>query len=198
MGSSLQYFPFMVYHQLGSPLKVKVMKQYKDTPYEIDQLGNIYRQGKTKPLKPDTTNKGYHRATLCINGITQRIAVHRIVAETYIPNPHNKPHINHIDNNPLNNTVVNLEWCDHSENMLHCHKQGRCSNLLATKAASDKKFEESTEHFKQLLGTNFIKLENRNPRNYVHYLCQECGKALESRTDSPVFKRERITCRYCK
>lgn len=173
------------------------MKQYKDTPYLVDQFGNVFRKGKLNPLKSDLTNKGYLRVSLSIDGIVTRLSVHRMVAETYIDNPLNKPFINHIDNNPLNNQVTNLEWCDQSENMLHCHKQGRCSNIAASLAASAIKFENTTKYFSDLLQENFIKIENENPRNYVHYLCCECGKTLRSRTDSPIFKKEKITCRYC-
>ena len=174
------------------------MKQYKDTPYEVDTLGNVFRKGKLNALKADTSNSGYNRVTLCIDGKTQRISIHRMVAETYIANPLNKPHVNHIDNNPLNNVVSNLEWCSHSENMLHCHKQGRCSNIEASKEASAVKFRDTELKFKALLGNNFIKVENVNPRNYVHYKCSSCGKELKSRTDSPIFKQLNVCCRYCK
>lgn len=49
--------------------------------------------------------------------------VHRLIAETYIPNPDNKPTVNHIDGNKLNNDVNNLEWLSYSENNLHAYKE---------------------------------------------------------------------------
>lgn len=50
--------------------------------------------------------------------------VHRLVAQAFIDNPDEKPEVNHIDSNPLNNTVKNLEWVTHSENMKHANKYG--------------------------------------------------------------------------
>lgn len=68
--------------------------------------------------------KGYCRVKLS-KPIFGRFLVHRIVAETFIPNPNNLSIINHIDNNPSNNNINNLEWCTQSTNLLHAQKQGR-------------------------------------------------------------------------
>ena len=173
------------------------MKQYKDTPYFITEDGSVFRIGKQFPLKPDVSPKGYCRVTLCIDDKTQRFLVHRLVAEVFIPNPNGCGYVNHIDNNPMNNSKDNLEWVTHSQNMIHSHVQGRCSNLLASNKASESKFQESEKVFKALLGSNFVELINENPRNFVVFKCECCGSVQKSRTDSTVFSRSSFTCRSC-
>ena len=54
--------------------------------------------------------------------------VHRLVAMAFIPNPEDKPEVNHIDSVPTNNCVENLEWVTHLENMQHAAGKGRFSN----------------------------------------------------------------------
>lgn len=74
-----------------------------------------------KILKLSDRN-GYKYIQLCKNNEKPFHPVHRIVANNFIPNTHNKPHVNHIDGNPSNNNVSNLEWCTPSENELHSYR----------------------------------------------------------------------------
>lgn len=67
-------------------------------------------------------NHGYHRVNLSVNGVAKKFRVHRLVAQAFIENPLNKPYVNHIDGNKLNNHVSNLEWCTASENEHHSYR----------------------------------------------------------------------------
>lgn len=80
--------------------------------YEVSNTGlirSLFRYKKT--LKYNITVRGYATVELFKNKESKRLLVHRIVANVFIPNPDNLPQINHIDENPLNNSVSNLEWC---------------------------------------------------------------------------------------
>jgi len=74
--------------------------------------------------KNRTTPHVQHTVGLSKNGKRKSYLIHRLVAKTYIPNPENKPDINHKDTNPLNNLVSNLEWCTKLENIQHAIKNG--------------------------------------------------------------------------
>lgn len=71
----------------------------------------------------------FHYFIVCLNwrekGIRNKlVSVHRLVAEAFLPNPQNLPHVNHIDRNRRNNGATNLEWVTHKDNMKHYSKGG--------------------------------------------------------------------------
>jgi hypothetical protein len=77
-----------------------------------------------KFLKLNITNSGYNQTQLFNDNGFKYFSVHRIVAQAYIKNPKNKPQVNHMDGNKLNNLMCNLEWMTASENQQHCSDTG--------------------------------------------------------------------------
>ena len=87
-----------------------------DGLYLVSDEGKIFSVRSNKVLKNQRIHNGYWRIELNINGEYKRYFIHRLVAETFIPNPDNLPCVNHKDENPSNNHVSNLEWCTHKYN----------------------------------------------------------------------------------
>ena len=89
------------------------------TDYLITEEGDVYSRKfrKLKKMKQQTNDDGYKTVDLRNNGIRKIYKVHRLVTETYIPNPDNLPEVNHIDEDKTNNNVSNLEWCSHQYNI---------------------------------------------------------------------------------
>ncbi|MGL5345738.1 MAG: NUMOD4 domain-containing protein [Peptostreptococcaceae bacterium] len=84
-----------------------------------DKLGKRYRL-KGRVLSLTNTSTGYFKVELTdLERKIKSFKVHRLVASSFIENEFNKPFVNHIDGNPKNNNVINLEWCTQSENVKH-------------------------------------------------------------------------------
>lgn len=108
---------------------------WKDVPtlggrYEASENGEI-RNKSTKVIRKARVNRlGYLQMNFSRNDGTKRTVtklVHKLVAETFIPNPNHYPQINHKDGNKQNNAINNLEWCTSSENTRHAHRTGLAS-----------------------------------------------------------------------
>ena len=97
-------------------------KVVDNSNYTICTKGRLLnKKGKEKALQ---NRDGYLKADLYENGERTTKRIHRLVAEAFIPNPENKPEVNHKDGNKHNNSVDNLEWVDKSENMQHAYRTG--------------------------------------------------------------------------
>lgn len=103
-------------------IEYRTIKSFEN--YLIGNNGEVYNKSTqyTKHPTSNHTGKGYLYVDLYKNGIKQRAYIHRLVAEAFIDNPTNKPYVNHIDGDPSNNNVSNLEWCTPLENVEHASK----------------------------------------------------------------------------
>ena len=117
-------------YQLAKTEVFKPIKGYEGL-YEISNHGRVKSLPKIigRRMKPETILKpkmahGYVLVTLCKDAKQFNASVHRLVAEAFIPNPNNKPEVNHIDGCRSNNDISNLEWCTSSENKIHAYRTG--------------------------------------------------------------------------
>lgn len=89
--------------------------------YEVNREGQVRR--KAQVLKPGSIPTGHLTVALCKGkGKPKSMYVHRLVALAFMDNPENKPLVNHINGNPKDNRLENLEWATPSENIMHGYR----------------------------------------------------------------------------
>lgn len=129
---------------------------YRDIPnlqglYQVSNVGNVKSIRNNKVLSQTNHRGGYKLVSISIDGKHKELTVHRLVALAFIPNPNGHRDVNHKDGNKANNSVENLEWVSHSDNIKHSyrslkqrrhHKPIRCLETgviySSCKEASDK------------------------------------------------------------
>ena len=138
---------------------VSNMEIFKDiirfeNKYQISNTGKVRNKKTGLILKPKYNQKGYQYVNLSVDRHKSiKWYIHRLVGFHFIPNPENKPQVNHIDGNPSNNNVDNLEWVTNEENQRHAvlnnlHFQGE--------ARKDSKFtNESVKLLPKLIEIGF-------------------------------------------
>lgn len=124
-------------HIEGELWKNVYISQYAEL-YMVSNLGRVKRL-KSKNCLQDRILfqdivKGRCLVTLSANAIKKFIPVHRLVGFAFVPNPDNKPQINHDDDDPQNNRATNLKWGTQKENIQDCHKRGRASYNFKTQS----------------------------------------------------------------
>ena len=98
--------------------------------YQVSNLGRV--KSKTGRIRKTTfTNSGYELVVLYNNCKSKGFTIHRLVAEALLPNPENKPQVNHIDEDKTNNAVFNLEWVTAKENVNHGTRTLKSSNKVS-------------------------------------------------------------------
>lgn len=106
---------------------------------------------KEKILMPEIMSSGYHRIKLCVDSVEKKLMIHRLVGKAFIPNPENKPEINHKDGIKDNNYYKNLEWVTRSENTQHSFDTGLQKGLSGSdnpKATKVKQYDLDGNYIK--------------------------------------------------
>lgn len=93
-------------YQISSEGRVKSLKRIARNNHTVD----------SKIRKPKIDKDGYCCVSLWIDGVSKEYFIHRLVAQAFVPNPENKPCIDHINTDRTDNRVENLRWCTHKEN----------------------------------------------------------------------------------
>lgn len=132
--------------------------------YEISSLGNVRRAPSGRILKQNKNSYGYSHVGLSKEGKVKMICVHRLIANAFIPNPQNKPQVNHIDGNKSNNSISNLEWVSQKENIIHAFKTGLRKTSKINQYDLNGNFVKTYDTITEA-GKNFSNISNRPNAN---------------------------------
>lgn len=104
--------------------------------YQVSNLGRVksFKRGKVKILHGNISDKGYYNVDLFKGSSHKRYGVHVLVAQAFIPNPSNKPKVNHLSGKKNDNRVTEIDWSTHSENIQHAFDIGLNKKFIGEKS----------------------------------------------------------------
>jgi hypothetical protein len=146
----------------------KPVKNFEEI-FEVSDLGNFRRKGEESNLVQQSNPQGYKLVGTRPHGRGKgykTFRVHREVAIAFIPNPENKPQVNHKDGVKDNNKVDNLEWCTAKENTRHAWETGLAKPLTPEQAPNTKLSDEEIEMIYEKYQKGIDSLRN---------LCKQAG-----------------------
>jgi DNA-binding protein Fis len=136
--------------------------------YEINRNGDVrslHKRNYHKIVSQRIDRGGYYAVRLHKNGTTSTQWAHRLLALTLIPNPYNKKHVNHKNGTKLDNSLSNLEWVTHQENVIDAYKQGLNSAAKRTIDSVTGSIYSSIREAADAIGLNYSTCRKRLKRN---------------------------------
>jgi hypothetical protein len=152
--------------------------------YEVSDSGMVrripgYRCPNYRVLSSNLNTYGYPKVHLCKENKRKTRNIHRLVAEAFIPNPGNKPQVNHINGDKEDNRVENLEWVTPKENTQHALKRGLANKREGSHNGYSKLNEEDVKEIFSLRQKGFSNSEISNRFNVDPSLISKvCGKTI--------------------
>lgn len=177
---------------------MKVWRTIKIAPtYEISDKGEVRNKITNKILKQKIDRYGYKCIGLYYKKKKLYYTIHRLLATEFVPNPDNKPQVNHIDGNKLNNSISNLEWSTAKENVIHALYNDLYKNALGvivtdintgktTKYLSLKMFAK-TLHITRNVVLPYIRLSSKYPFCNRYIIALENESYLQNRVNTKIF-----------